>query len=140
MLFTSFGYFDTKKASMDTLIAQGGALKRGGLLVLDYFNPTWVKKHLIGKEEKVIEGVHYVIRKHIVSKEGAEILIKEIDLTDGDKKERYQEQVMLFSAQELAMFFASADMKVEAIYGSYDLGDYEENSSPRWIWVGRKGK
>ena len=139
MLFTSFGYFSTKKASMDTLISQGGALKEGGLFVLDYFNPTWVKKRLVGKEEKVLEGVHYVIRKHILSKEGAEILIKEIDLTDGEERRRYREQVMLFSAQDLATFFAAADMKVEAIYGSYDLGDYDENSSPRWIWVGRKG-
>ncbi|MCB0700558.1 MAG: methyltransferase domain-containing protein, partial [Chitinophagaceae bacterium] len=48
--FTSFGYFGKERDHMMAAASFGKSLKKGGILVVDYFNTQYVIDHLVEKE------------------------------------------------------------------------------------------
>ncbi|MBC8032507.1 MAG: methyltransferase domain-containing protein, partial [Chitinophagaceae bacterium] len=57
--FTSFGYFNTEREHYNAVRTIAGALKPGGVLVLDYFNVHYAEDHLLHISENTIGEVTF---------------------------------------------------------------------------------
>ena len=127
--FTSFGYFESEKDDIKTLknVAQG--LVPGGSFVLDFFNAHYVINQLTGRETKVIDGIRFEIEKRV---EGHHI-VKTIEFEDDGHSHYYKERVRLFDLADFHRLFNQAGLKIERIFGDYQLHKYDREKSPRLI-------
>ncbi|MEQ9167479.1 MAG: class I SAM-dependent methyltransferase [Fulvivirga sp.] len=64
-LFTSFGYFETKKEHEAAVASVAQSLKPEGKFILDFLNPYTVIHHLIPEEIKTIDNIEFHITKDI---------------------------------------------------------------------------
>jgi SAM-dependent methyltransferase len=62
-LFTSFGYFKSKRDELNALKSSARNLKKNGVLVIDFLNRDKVINELIKKETKSIDGISFEIKK-----------------------------------------------------------------------------
>ena len=127
-LFTSFGYFDTIEEHAEVLQNIRYNLKPGGLFILDYLNPHYVKKHLVEQEEKRIDGVDFFIKRTI----NMDTVIKSIEVRDGDREYHFEERVRLFSHSDFLRLFSQFNFEVLEVWGNYNLSRFSR-SSPRQI-------
>ncbi len=133
-LFTSFGYFHNKEDDQRTIDAVRDALKPNGLFVLDFLNVTKVLELMVSAEEKVIDGVRFVITRQL----HANAIQKNIRVIDGDTELLFTEEVDALVLADFQAYFEQAGMQLEAIYGSYALEAFDEATSDRLIMVTRK--
>lgn len=135
-LFTSFGYFMTKEEDLNVLNAIYDNLKPNGLFVFDFLNTTQVVKNLVPKEEKIIDGIHFSIKRFC---EG-EFIKKQIKVLDKDKEFNYQEQVKMLNPNALNNLFDQAGFKINQQFGNYELNPFLEETSNRFIVIAEKQK
>lgn len=131
--FTSFGYFNSEVEDLQTLRNVQAGLKPGGTFVLDFFNAHYVQQQLTGREQKTIDGVNFDLYKRI---EGQQV-VKTIHFIDGTKNFYFEERVRLFTLQDFEHLFAQAGLKLQKIYGDYQLQGYNESESPRLILLAK---
>ncbi|TZF82543.1 class I SAM-dependent methyltransferase [Pedobacter sp. BS3] len=133
-LFTSFGYFDTKKDHINALKAFRKALKPDGVLVLDYFNTQKIVKNLSPQETKTIEGIDFYITKKVT---GGKI-IKTISFEHRNKDFAFKEEVAAFSMADFTELFELSGFYVQDYFGDYALNAYEPDQSDRLIFICKK--
>jgi SAM-dependent methyltransferase len=133
--FTSFGYFETEKDHLKTVVNIGKGLKPEGKFVLDYFNSYKVIKDLKPMEEKTVGGVHFHIHRSVDS-EG--YILKNIRFEDKGVAYDFTERVRAFNLQDFVHLFGMANMKIAKTYGCHQLSEYNEETSDRLILVGCK--
>lgn len=133
-LFTSFGYFEKLHHNELALQAAYAALKRGGIMVLDYFNSAFVGNLIPEVKVVTYDQVQFEISKRIVDR----FVIKEIQVTDGQKKQTFFERVELISLSEFEYLFAKAGFHIQYIYGNYKLEPFVIETSPRCIFIAQK--
>ncbi|WP_042203043.1 class I SAM-dependent methyltransferase [Paenibacillus camerounensis] len=133
-LFTSFGYFEEDEEQVRVLREICRMLKPGGQFIIDFLNPSYVIRHLV---------------PHSTRKDG-DILIdesrriedgyvkKDIVLTSkgDDTPRKYHERVKLYPLDTFKQLLAAAGLQLEAVHGSYDEEEYDEEYSKRMIFVG----
>lgn len=134
--FTSFGYFDDDAENQKVLFAISKALKPGGNFLIDYLNPDYVKKNLVEKDEKKINGGINVIQKRWID-DAKRRINKQVTLIKDDKKSIYNESVRLYSLQEMREMLSTAGLKLTEAYGDFDSSKYSKDS-PRMILLGIK--
>lgn len=127
-LFTSFGYFETLDEHAQVIENIGYNLKEGGHFILDYLNPAYVKKNLVKMEHKRIEGVDFKISRGIED----DIVVKRIEVKDGEKIHHFEERVRLFSYGDFLKLFSDYGFEVIKVWGNYNLSRYSR-VSPRQI-------
>lgn len=133
--FTSFGYFDTARDNHMAAHAFASSLKKGGTLVVDYFNEKVVEQGLVPEETISKEEYDFQIKRAIESGK----IIKEIKVTDEDGIEHYyQERVSAFVLNDFEVIFAKENMKLKEHFGDYNLNPFDENTSPRLIMIFEK--
>lgn len=134
--FTSFGYFDTAHEHDRALHTMATALKKGGVLVIDFVNAAWAIQHLVEKEEKTIRQIHFEISRWHTEKH----LYKKIVVTDEKKQMQvsYTEKVALFSKQELTQMIEQQDLKIIKVAGDYQLQEFNNTTSPRLIFIAER--
>ncbi len=132
-LFTSFGYFDNVNDDIKVFKSVSNALKPNGIFVFDYLNRDWVIKNLQTQHEIVKDDVKFVINKQIEK----DRVVKHIKVIDGNKISDYSECVKLYALNEMIKIAEKANLKLETVFGDYDLGNYNEKSS-RMIIIFRK--
>ena len=133
-LFTSFGYLKSKTELSKTLNNMAQNLKVGGLLVMDYLNATKIEKMSFDNEIQLHQSIEFKIKKHI--EEGR--IVKEIEVFDGLKREKYSEKVRLISKEEFIIMFEDASLKILYTFGDYDLTDFDPEGSDRLILIAEK--
>lgn len=133
-LFTSFGYFSDNSDNEKAINAMATNLKPNGILLLDFFNPQYVKDNLVGYEEKTIDGVNFIITKKIEK----DFIVKTINVEDKGKEYAFEEKVKAISRVEFQECFKLAGLTVEQVYGSYTFQDFDPKSSERMIFIARK--
>ena len=133
-LFTSFGYFEDPKENEHTIQAVHHALKPGGYLLLDFLNPQVVIDELVSAETRVVDHIEFKISRYLEKS----FIIKNIHFEDDDQPYFYQEKVKAITKEEFLTYFKAAELKVKDMFGSYDLQEYDEHSSPRMIFVVQK--
>jgi len=133
--FTSFGYFDTKRDHEKAAQSLANALKKGGLLVIDYFNNEVVKKNLVESEQKTNNGITFNITKEVKDNK----IVKNIQfVTENGEHLQYQERVSDVSIEAFTALFTSVGLQLEATFGDYNLNAFDKASSPRLIMIFRK--
>lgn len=133
--FTSFGYFDTARDNHMAAHAFAAALKKGGTLVVDYFNEQYVEDRLVPAETISKNGVTFTIRRFIDQGK----IVKEIDLVDeAGLMHHFQERVSAFKLEDFRRLFQTEGLMLEEHFGDYELNPFDEARSPRLIMIFRK--
>ena len=132
--FTSFGYFDDQKDNQKAFDTFAGGLKENGLLVLDFFNPTYVLANLVPSETVEREGISFQIKRW----SAAGYLYKSIDFSDQGKDFSFVEKVELVAKNDFVAYAAQAGLSLVDLKGDYQLAAFDEASSPRMIFVWAK--
>lgn len=132
--FTSFGYFDNDNDHLKTLKNVATGLRPGGRFLLDFFNATHVRDHLVMQEDKHVDGITFSIKRCLL--EG--YVIKTVEFSSEGRDYHFQEKVRLFTLDELEVLCAKAGLTVMESYGSYDHAPFEPAASPRLILIAEK--
>lgn len=133
-LFTSFGYFDDEIEDKKIFRSVANALKDDGYFVLDFLNANWVKNTLVPEEEIIKDGITFQISKKIEK----QFVIKDIRFHDQGKDFHFFEKVKLHSLETIGNYAEEFGFERVKIYGDYNLGAFDPESSPRCINVFKK--
>ena len=133
-LFTSFGYFSDESQNLLAVQAAANALKPGGKLVLDYMNSSKAIATLAPYYEKEVDGILFKISKVVE----AGFILKNIDFSFENKDYHFQERVKAITLSDFKAYFAASGLELLDVFGSYQLTDFDEETSNRMIFVAQK--
>lgn len=133
-LFTSFGYYVSDTENSKMLRSMAAALKKGGILVLDFMNTAREIKNLVPESEFNCEETRFKIKRKF--SEGK--IEKNIEVQDQGKTYFFQEIVRAYSKSELEKLIASVNLNILHLRGNYRLHDYNEFTSDRMIFIAEK--
>ncbi|MBY0013571.1 class I SAM-dependent methyltransferase [Paenibacillus typhae] len=133
-LFTSFGYFEDDEEQVKVLREVYRMLKPGGKFIIDFLNPAYVIAHLVPHSTR--EDGDNLIDESRRIEDG--YVKKDIILTSkgDDTPRKYHERVKLYPLETFKQLIAAAGLQLEAVHGSYDEEEYDEEHSNRMIFVG----
>ena len=129
--FTSFGYFKEDRENLQIVRNIFNSLKPGGMVVFDYMNAAYASSRLIASEQKEIDGISYDITRW----EDETNIYKKIQV--GNLHE-FTEQVQKFTIFDFDCMFRKAGLQLQKVYGDYELGEYDRETSPRLILLAKK--
>jgi SAM-dependent methyltransferase len=134
-LFTSFGYFDDPSDHMSVVHNIASALRPGGTLVLDYLNVRHAEAHLVAAGVVERQGVVYQLTRWT----DADYIFKRIeaDFQNPARRLEHVEKVAKFTLEDFRFMFGLYDMTIDAVFGDYALGAFDEDTSPRLMVVAR---
>ncbi len=133
--FTSFGYFDTARDNHMAAHSFAAALKKGGTLVIDYFNEQYIEDRLVPEETIIRDDIAFNLKRYLSRGK----IIKDIAVVDEQKRKyHYQEQVSAFTLDDFVKLFEPEGMELREHFGDYDLRPFDVHQSPRLIMVFRK--
>lgn len=135
-LFTSFGYFKTDAEHLETLKNIHDGLRNDGIFVLDFFNSHYIAANLRVNEEKLVGSTNFIIEKRIDNG----YVFKKISFETPQQHFFFEEQVRLFTLEELTILILKAGMEVKECFGNYQLQSFDINASPRLILICSKTK
>jgi SAM-dependent methyltransferase len=132
-LFTSFGYFEDDKD--DLLILQNikNGLKKDGVFVFDFLNAAFVKQTLVAKETKIVDSIIFYITREINNG----FILKNISFFADGENHVYTERVKYLDAKKIKSYFEKVGFTVTHIFGSYNLSNFDEQTSKRLILVAK---
>ncbi len=133
-LFTSFGYFEKESDNQHAINMFAKALKPGGVLVMDFMNIEKIKNNLVVREVKTMEGIEFHIHRKIINN----FVTKEISFEHLDKKMAFKEEVRALSVVDFERYFTKAGIKIQSVFGDYDLNAFDNKNSERLIFIGKK--
>jgi len=133
-LFTSFGYYKSEQKNMEAIRAFSIALKRGGKIVLDFFNAEKKLREICPESNKTINDVKFHIRRKVEEK----YIVKDISITDKDLSFQFQERVQAFSLPEFERYFSLNHLKIIKLFGDYNLNEFNARESERLILIAEK--
>ena len=128
--FTSFGYFDDSSDNLKAFQTFTGGLRPGGILVMDFLNPTYILANLVPEEKLKRGGITFHIKRW--NEHG--FLYKSIDFEDKGQSYSFQEKVELISKQEFLHYASEAGLKFMNLVGDYSLAKFDDQTSPRMIF------
>lgn len=132
-LFTSFGYFESTE-NIKVLKAIENMLKKNGVFVIDFMNTNKVIRNLINEETKFIDQINFRLKR---AYENGNI-VKTIDFTDKEKDFHFTEKVQALFPEDFQSLISQANLKIDSIFGDYNLNPFDREVSDRLIIVGRK--
>ena len=135
--FTSFGYFNTKQEHLNAIRTFCQALRKNGLLVIDYLNVHYVEKYLTPQAEFNKNDVHFSITKW----QDETHFYKKVEVEDKNKFNRpfaFTEKVAKFTIGDFNEMLSYHGMQIHDIYGTYDFKPYDLYESPRLILTAKK--
>jgi SAM-dependent methyltransferase len=132
--FTSFGYFDRPEEHHAVVRNIAAALAPGGKLVLDYLNAAHADAGLVREEERSIDGAVYRIARW----SDADAFFKRIDIVGPGGPVVHEERVARFGLDDFTRLFDAHGLRIERVFGDYQLNDYDAVRSPRLILLAGK--
>lgn len=133
-LFSSFGYFKTKKEDLQVLRNVHRALKKDGRYILDLINPVYLKKNLDPSSSRTIDDLIVSEQRRIE----ADRVIKQITIRSPDDSVTFEESVRLYRIEIIGDMLASARFEIKEIFGDYEGSAFDEQTSPRLLLFARK--
>ena len=132
-LFTSFGYFESTE-NIKVLKAIENMLKKNGVFVIDFMNTNKVIRNLVNEEIKFIDQINFRLKR---AYENGNI-VKTIDFTDKEKDFHFTEKVQALFPEDFQSLISQTNLKIDSIFGDYNLNPFDREVSDRLIIVGRK--
>lgn len=133
-MFTSFGYFNSDREHLLAIQSISSNLCGGGLLLLDYFNSTWIKQRLVAKETKALDGVTFSLKRWIED----EHVHKTVSFDYEGQPVEFTESVRLFELADFERFYEACHLKLIHTYGDYAGSPFDPTRSARLIMVAQK--
>ncbi|MBX7110174.1 MAG: class I SAM-dependent methyltransferase [Chitinophagales bacterium] len=133
-LFTSFGYFETEKENLKAIHSMSMAMKKGGKLVIDFFNAAKISQQLVPHEYIQREGILFLVEKKIQDN----MVLKRIYFQDLGRSFEFEERVQSLRYADFERLFRQNGLKITSVYGDYQLHPFEEPLSDRMIIVAEK--
>ncbi|WP_340202765.1 class I SAM-dependent methyltransferase [Ascidiimonas sp. W6] len=130
-LFTSFGYFDKDEDNLHTIRAIKQALKPNGVGVIDFLNVTYVEKHLVPNEIKIVDNIEFHINRFI--QDG--YILKTIDFNFENEAYHFTERVKSLNYEDFKAYFQHSGVSLLSTFGDYKLNAFQKDSSERLIMV-----
>lgn len=136
-LFTSIGYFNYEYEEKKSIKVMAHALKNNGYIIIDFFNPYPLMQNTNKNtlEKKEVKGILFEIEKII---DESKRVIKKIKVIDKQKEYYFEEIVRLLPKEFFIQTLEENKIKVQKIWGEYDLSEYQPNVSKRMIFLGKK--
>ena len=137
-LFTSFGYFKTRRDHDDAMRTIANGLKPGGIFIIDYLNVHYSEDHLVHNEIKKIDGTTYEIHRwHDETHFYKKMIISDPSI---QQPLEYTERVSKFSFGDLNDMLSYQGLQVQEVFGDYQLSSYDVRTKPRLIIVAKKNQ
>ena len=130
-LFTSFGYFDSKKDNLKVLQSIHSMLLPHGILVIDFMNADKVIQTLIPKESKTIDGVTFDIERH----SDGQHIYKAIRFTDQGHSYHFTERVQSLKRIDFSNLLSEVGFDILHTFGDFELNAFDANNSDRLIII-----
>lgn len=138
-LFTSFGYFEDRADHLKVVQNIARSLRDGGTVMLDYLNVHHAEQHRLAEEVIARDGVRYDLTRW----SDAEAIFKRIVINDPTLVAplEYVERVAKLTLKDFQRLFAACGLRIEAVFGDYELAGFDKAASPRLIIVAtRRGE
>ncbi len=134
--FTSFGYFRTEREHYDAIRTIANAIKKNGIFVLDFLNVQYAEEHLVAESKKEIDGVVFNIKRWADDKH----LYKKIFIEDKNINHNceHTERIAKILPEDFSKMFEKYGLKIEEMFGDYELNPFDEKKSPRLIMIAKK--
>lgn len=133
-LFTSFGYFETEKENLQAIHSMSKAMKKGGKLVIDFFNAAKISQALTPHEYITREGILFLVEKKMQEN----MVLKRIYFQDLGRSFEFEERVQSLRLADFERLFKKNDLKISAVFGNYQLHPFDEPVSERLIIIAEK--
>ncbi len=135
-LFNRFGYFRSRREHDNFIRTTATSLRPGGVLVIDYFNAHYIKDKIPPAETKKIGQMQYDIHQW----NDETYFYKNIKISDPvlPASVIYTEQYFRFSLGDFTEMLANQGLKVQEVFGDYQLAPYDLHNSPRLIIIAVK--
>jgi SAM-dependent methyltransferase len=141
--FTSFGYFRTEREHGNAIRSVCQSLRPKGFFVLDYLNSHYAAEHLVPQSEKKLDGITYLLTKWYDGKH----FYKKIRIIDDQAESpgislasplEFTEKIAAFTLSDFTRLFSAQGLQIQQVYGNYQLGAFDENTSPRLLMIAQK--
>lgn len=133
-MFTSIGYFDETDDNVKVMSSCYEMLKKNGLLVIDFMNVLKAANELVNNEVRTIDDIQFKLTRSIENQH----IVKTITFGHTGQSYTFTERVQMLTLVDFKSFFSKAKLKLEMVYGGYDLSPFDEKSSERLIMVASK--
>jgi cyclopropane fatty-acyl-phospholipid synthase-like methyltransferase len=133
-LFSSFGYFFSDEENEKVIQSVSFMLADDGNFLLDYLN---VYQVFVGSSDWMTvekDNVVFKIQKIVDKNE----IIKNIVVEDSGNQYKYHEYLKKYDLSFFEKIFQKFRLKIECIWGDYELNEFDIHSSPRLIMVAKK--
>jgi SAM-dependent methyltransferase len=133
-LFTSFGYFENEEENYHSVKNACLALKAGGTFVIDFLNSDYTERNLVPSEKVKIDDIEF----HIERKMEGGFFIKDIQFNHNGQQNHFTERVAGLKLEDFERYLSGCDMKLNGLYGDYQLNKFDKVNSQRLIIVAVK--
>ena len=133
-LFTSFGYFEKDEENFGIFRTAYRYLYKEGYFVFDFLNESYVKNHLVPFSQDEKNGC--IIKQTRSIENGC--VVKKIELRFGEKQQSFFEKVKLYNYNTLINELQKTGFTIMGLYGDYDGGKFNKETSSRLIAICKK--
>lgn len=133
-LFTSIGYFENINDNYSVFKNAANGLKPNGVFVIDFFNSEKVTLSLNSKYEEQRGDITFKIEKKITNN----AINKRIEFKNNEKEYYFEEFVSLLKKEDFENFAKAAGLKIENVFGNYQLEPFDKKTSERLILIFKK--
>jgi SAM-dependent methyltransferase len=140
-MFTSFGYFPDPGENGEVLREAHRVTVPGGGLAIDYFNREVVLAALVPESVRVAGGCRILERRRVrPGPGGTDWIVKNVEIyREGRPMEAWREEVAAFAPADLRRLVEAAGFEITACLGNYDGSPFDAGSSPRCLFLARRG-
>lgn len=136
-LFTSFGFFRTRREHDNAIRTIAQSLQTGGIFLIDYLNTHYVENHLQYKSEIKLGDVTFYITRWLDETHFYKKIVVEDEANLKEPLE-FTEKVAKFSLGDFNDMLAFYGLQIQEVFGSYQFEPYHVNNSPRLIILAKK--
>jgi len=132
--YTSFGYFSSDKDHLKAIHSMSLALKKGGKLVIDFFNSSKMRNEMEEHEHISRDGILFSVKRMI----DQNAIIKKIYFQDEGREFQFEERVQMLTLEDFRRWLNASGLKLKDVFGDYELNPFDEGKSDRMIVIAEK--
>jgi len=139
-LFTSFGYFESRKDNFKVIKEVSQSLKPGGYFLFDFLNKEHLIKTLVPFDIKKLNGSLFIQKRYIEkSAVKKDIIIISNNISGKTAKiHQFLEKIQLYSISEFRKVFKKNGLTIIKLFGNYKGKRYNQSNSERLIILAQK--
>ncbi|MFI5135117.1 MAG: class I SAM-dependent methyltransferase [Chitinophagales bacterium] len=132
--YTSFGYFSAEKDHLKAIRSMSLSLKKGGKLIIDFFNSSKTVNEILEHEDIARDGILFSVKRTIEQN----AIVKKIYFQDEGKEFHFEERVQMLTLDDFNRWFGMHGLKLKDVFGDYKLNPFDEKISDRMIVIAEK--